>query len=284
MALDLDDLIDEGSLADAKSIIGLGARPAPAGRPAADRAGGPARSRRGRGIPDLAVRRAGPGRQHGHRLPPRSVAYEGWPGEAGSPGGAGHRGLERYLGGSAVPADRARPRWPGPWWRSGRCTGSCSTRATPRPDGRAGAPRLPKGLPKPLSEDQVLALLDAVGGRRAGRPAGTGPSSRCSTAPGCASRRLVGLSLADLEPGRWPAAGCSARAPRSATCRWAGWPGAGRRAWLGAGGRPLVPRPLGPSRRRRGAVPQRRGSRLPPPGRLAAVRRRAERGGLGDRG
>ena len=48
------------------------------------------------------------------------------------------------------PAGRRR-RWPGPWCRCGRCTGSWRTRASspPTPPARSSGPRCPRGCPRP---------------------------------------------------------------------------------------------------------------------------------------
>ena len=72
------------------------------------------------------------------------------------------------------------------------------------PTADVALPRVPAGLPKPLSEDDVTdAARSRSSATRAGRPARPGRSSSCSTAPACASPSWCGLSLGDvdLEPG-----------------------------------------------------------------------------------
>ena len=58
------------------------------------------------------------------------------------------------------------------------------------------SPRVPQGLPKALTEDEVEPLLDAVVGDDAARRAATGRSSRCCTAPACASPSWSGCRSA----------------------------------------------------------------------------------------
>jgi integrase/recombinase XerD len=84
------------------------------------------------------------------------------------------------------------------------------------PAGEVGVPRVPQGLPKALSEEEVERLLGAVVGEdavarrdRAILEVLYGTGLRIS--------ELVGLSLTDVSLAP------SARAPRSGSCRWADW-------------------------------------------------------------
>ena len=82
-----------------------------------------------------------------------------------------------------------RPRSPGRWSRCGPSTASASTRASLAvdPSEEVGAPRVPQGIPKALTEDEVEALLGAVVGDTARARCAIAPSSRRCTPPACAS-------------------------------------------------------------------------------------------------
>ena len=82
--------------------------------------------------------------------------------------------------------------------------------------------RVPAGIPKPLREADVDALLDAVVGHDPSRGA-TGHCSSCCTAPGRASPRRAGCRWARSTSTATSCA-CSARGRRSASCRSAGAP------------------------------------------------------------
>ena len=83
-------------------------------------------------------------------------------------------------------------------------------------------PKAPLRLPKAISVERGRApAAGGVGGRHTGRAARPGPRSSCSTGPARASpRRLASTSTTST----WTPArrACSARGPRSGSCRWAG--------------------------------------------------------------
>ncbi|MBK9178304.1 MAG: site-specific tyrosine recombinase XerD [Acidimicrobiales bacterium] len=144
------------------------------------------------------------------------------------------------------------------------------------------APRVPLGLPKALSEDEVTSLLAAV--------VGDGPTARRDRAMlevlyagGLRISELVGLSLADVDLGagllRVFGKGAKERiVPIGRPAR------AALSSWLGPGGRPV----LVPARwARRGDAEavflNTRGGRLSRQGAWAIVRRYGDRVGLGAR-
>jgi integrase/recombinase XerD len=153
--------------------------------------------------------------------------------------------------------------------------------ASTDPAARVEQPRVPKGLPKPLTEDEVTALIDSV--------VGDDPIARRDRAilevlygTGLRISELVGLSLPDLD-----LAGSMLRAFGKGS-KERDVP-IGRlalealRAYLAEGGRPQ----LAPERwARRGDAEavflNRRGSRLSRQGAWQIVRRQGVRAGLGD--
>ena len=153
---------------------------------------------------------------------------------------------------------------------------------TDDPGAAVEAPRVPRGLPKALSEDEVGQLLSAV--------TGTGPLDRRDRAilevlygTGVRISELVGLSLADLdlESGSLRAFGKGAKE------RIVPLVGMAREAvldWLSPSGRPAVE----PERwARRGDAEavflNARGGRLSRQGAWGVVRRYGDRVGLGER-
>ncbi len=85
------------------------------------------------------------------------------------------------------------------------------------PSEEVGSPRVPQGIPKALSEDEVEALLGAVPGDGP-RPSATRRSSRRSTAGACASASSsASTSATSTCTGGW--CGCWARGARSGWCR-----------------------------------------------------------------
>ena len=203
--LDAPRLIADGALTDAKTIIGLLAArgtPAPAtrstARPPTRRCRWPPRSssagcavERGRSASTLAAYRtdlrrycawlAGRGvdlpqvGEERHRPPtsPTCGSRAQGPGDGQAGAGGGPR----------------PPPLPGPGGRR-----SPSTRPP-----TSAVPRVPRGLPKALTEAEVDAAPRR--GRRATTrsPGATGPSSRSSTAPGCASPSWSGSRSADVD-------------------------------------------------------------------------------------
>ena len=202
-----DDLVDDGTIVDAATILGVGlarrrlCRPAPSvSTPLTDGAE--------EYLSWLAVE-TGPVAQHPPLLPPRPgrlggrgprrPAWTRWPPPTATSGAtwtaSGWQGA-------------ARPRWPGPSPPSGASTASWSSEGTidadPTRDLRS--PKLPRRLPKALDEDQTMRLLDSVTGDRAVRPAGPGPAGAALRHRGPDLRG--GRALPPRPPGRRrPAAG-----------------------------------------------------------------------------
>jgi integrase/recombinase XerD len=155
-------------------------------------------------------------------------------------------------------------------------------RAAADPSGDVGRPKVPMGLPKALSEDEVATLLAA--------PAGNDPAALRDRAvlevlygAGLRISELVGLSLGDvaLEEGILRAFGKGAKERVVPVGRWAREALA---AWLGPGGRPA----MAPARwARRGdaeaVLLNARGGRLSRQGAWGIVRKHGDRVGLGDR-
>jgi len=160
----------------------------------------------------------------------------------------------------------------------------CATegRSTNDPAADVAPPRVPAGLPKPLSEDEVGALLAAVTGER---PVDRRDRAILEVLYGTGARisELVGLSLGDvdLDAGLARVFGKGAKeriVPVGRMARTA------LRQWLARGGRPLME----PDRwARRGDAEamflNARGGRLSRQGAWAIVRAHGERVGLGDR-
>jgi integrase/recombinase XerD len=154
--------------------------------------------------------------------------------------------------------------------------------ASDDPTGDVGAPRVPQGLPKALSEDEVTRLIEAVGGHE--------PRDRRDRAllevlygTGMRISEAVGLSLGDLalDEGVLRAFGKGAKERVVPIGRLAR---AALVDYLGPGGRPeLVP----PRWARRGDAEavflNTRGGRLSRQGGWGIVRRFGDRVGLGDR-
>ena len=172
---------------------------------------------------------------------------------------AGHRpdgaGAERRRGAlAAAPSARARSAASVARRRCRSCAGchrflvdeGLADRPT-RPSTSTGA-RVPRRLPKALTEAEVERAARRRGRRRRRRRAATGPCSSSSTAPGARISEVVGLDLADLAAGRRPGPPLrqglqgAARPPRPlrrrAARRVAGSRGAGplRARGSGAGG------------------------------------------------
>jgi integrase/recombinase XerD len=155
-------------------------------------------------------------------------------------------------------------------------------RAETDPTGEVGSPRVPQGLPKALTEEEVAALLGAV--------AGDGPTALRDRAilellygTGMRISELVGLSLGDLalEDGLVRAFGKGAKERLVPVGSFA------RRAleeWLGPGGRPrLVPKRWARRGDSEAVFLNARGGRLTRQGAWGIVRHYGERVGLGDR-
>ena len=154
--------------------------------------------------------------------------------------------------------------------------------ASGNPAGEVGPPKVPAGLPKALSEDEVLTLLGAVAGDH---PAARRDRAILETLYACGLRvsELVGLSLADLDldSGVLRAFGKGSKervVPVGRVARQA------LAAWLAPAGRGE----MAPERwARRGdseaVFLNGRGGRLSRQGAWAIVRRYGDRVGLGDR-
>jgi integrase/recombinase XerD len=155
-------------------------------------------------------------------------------------------------------------------------------RAPVDPAADVAAPRVPAALPRPLAEDEVLALLDAV--------TGDDPVARRDRAvlevlygTGMRVGELVGWNLADLDLD----AGLARVFGKGAKERLVplGRPAVRALvAWLGAGGRPeLVPARWARRGDAESVFLNRRGGRLSRQAAWAVVRRHAEAVGLADR-
>ena len=155
-------------------------------------------------------------------------------------------------------------------------------RAATDPTGAVGAPRVPQGLPKALSEAEVEALLGAVIGDDA---AARRDRAILEVLYGCGLRisELVGLSLpdVDLEGGFLRAFGKGAKervVPVGRLAREA------LAAWLGPGGRAAMAPERWARRSDADAVfLNTRGRRLSRQGAWGIVRRYGDRVGLGER-
>ncbi|HZT65992.1 MAG TPA: site-specific tyrosine recombinase XerD [Acidimicrobiales bacterium] len=150
------------------------------------------------------------------------------------------------------------------------------------PTGEVGAPKVPQGLPKALTEEEVGSLLGAV--------AGEDPLARRDRAilellygTGMRISELVGLSVGDLalDEGLLRAFGKGAKERLVPVGSYA------RRAleeWLGPGGRPqLVPRRWARRGDAEAVFLNARGGRLTRQGAWGIVRHHGERVGLADR-
>lgn len=150
------------------------------------------------------------------------------------------------------------------------------------PTGDVDTPRVPQGLPKPLSEEEVSALLDGV---RGDTPAARRDRALLEVLYGTGMRisEAVGLSLGDLvaDEGMVRVMGKGSKeriVPVGRLARQA------LAAWLGPGGRPAMT----PARwDRRGDAEavflNSRGGRLSRQGAWGIVRRHGQRVGLGQR-
>jgi integrase/recombinase XerD len=155
-------------------------------------------------------------------------------------------------------------------------------RSATNPAEEVARPKVPSGLPKALSEEEVAALLGAV--------VGDSPVARRDRAIleilyGCGLRvsELVGLSLGDLDPGAGllRAFGKGAKERVVPVGRLAAEAMA---AWLATGGRPeLVPDRWARRGDAEAVFLNTRGGRLSRQGAWGIVRRHGEAVGLGDR-
>jgi integrase/recombinase XerD len=150
------------------------------------------------------------------------------------------------------------------------------------PTGEVGVPKVPQGLPKALTEDEVVTLINAVSGEdpRARRDRALlevlyGTGMRISEA--------VGLSLGDLllDEGMVRAFGKGSKeriVPIGRLARHA------QESWLGLGGRPaMVPARWARRGDAEAVFLNRRGGRISRQGAWGIVRRYGDRAGLGDR-
>ena len=238
---------------------------------------------RGRGLPDLAVGRAGPGGQHRRRLPPRPGGLRDLAAGRAPDPGRRHRGGAGPLRGAPAGTGKA----PASVARALVAVRSLHRflldegYAADDPAAGLEQPRVPKGLPKPLSEAQVTALLEAVVGRRPPGPAGPG-HPRGAVRHGAA--HLASWWACRWPISTWPATccGCWARDPRSATCPSGAWPSRPwPPTWPPAGVRQLVPERWARRGDAEALFLNQRGSRLSRQGAWQIVRRYGERSGLG---
>jgi integrase/recombinase XerD len=150
------------------------------------------------------------------------------------------------------------------------------------PTGEVGVPKVPQGLPKALTENEVVTLINAVSGEdpRARRDRALlevlyGTGMRISEA--------VGLSLGDLllDEGMVRAFGKGSKeriVPIGRLARQA------MESWLGLGGRPaMVPARWARRGDAEAVFLNRRGGRISRQGAWGIVRRYGDRAGLGDR-
>jgi len=157
-------------------------------------------------------------------------------------------------------------------------------RAAADPSADLGRPAVPQGLPRPLSEEEVGALLQVV--------VGDDPAARRDRAvlellygAGLRISELVSLSLADLslEEGLLRVLGKGSRERVVPVGRLAGQ---ALERWLAPGGRPVWAERAGRRRRRGDAEAlflNARGGRLSRQGAWGVVRRHGDRAGLGER-
>jgi integrase/recombinase XerD len=155
-------------------------------------------------------------------------------------------------------------------------------RAVVDPTGDVGTPRVPQGLPKALSEEEVTSLLAAV--------IGEGPTARRDRAilellygTGMRISELVGLSLGDvaLDEGVIRAFGKGAKERIVPVGRYAR---VALEAWLGPNGRAgLVPARWARRHDSEAVFLNVRGGRLSRQGAWGIVRRYGDQIGLGDR-
>ncbi len=154
---------------------------------------------------------------------------------------------------SSAAASWRRPRWPARWCRCEPSTASSPTRAArpTDPGAHLELPRVPQGLPKALTEEEVGRLLDApvgegpVGAARPGHARGALRHRRARLGAGRALHSATSTSTP-------PCCGPSARGARSGSCRSASrpsgrWsrgsgPRAGRRWRPSSGGGAATPR------------------------------------------
>jgi integrase/recombinase XerD len=155
-------------------------------------------------------------------------------------------------------------------------------RAGADPTSDVGTPRVPQGLPKALSEEEVTGLLDAVVGEDA-----TARRDRAILellyGTGMRISELVGLSLGDvaLDEGVIRAFGKGAKERLVPVGRYAR---VALEAWLGPGGRAgLVPLRWARRRDSEAVFLNARGGRLSRQGAWGIVRRYGDKVGLGDR-
>lgn len=150
------------------------------------------------------------------------------------------------------------------------------------PTGGIGAPRVPQGLPKALTEEEVARLLDAVGGDD---PRARRDRAILEVLYGCGLRisELVGLSLGDLDldAGFLRAFGKGAKERVVPVGRFAR---EALRAWLSPGGRDrLVPARWARRSDADAVFLNARGRRLSRQGAWGIVRAYGARAGLADR-
>ena len=195
----------------------------------------PSRPRRGwRPLAHAPVGRAAPLRAQPRRLCARPAPARGLhgrvPGRAPEP--CHHRRADRgrrpRLHGAPAPGARsATARCCASLPACARSSVSASARGLAKTSAFASvrAPKLPRSLPKPLSPGPRLRgrrrrRISSARRGRPGRSRATPPSWRCSTAPGCVSRRRWG-SPAGRRAGRRHRGdhGRSARAARCARCQ-----------------------------------------------------------------
>ena len=235
-------MVDDGRITDAKSIIGLHADgPAIAVTPTRStrRIVPTCRSRWRTCSPGSRSSGAGPPTRRG--LPAGPAAYLAWLRERGRPlAEVSEDDLVDYVN---------ELRGAGPGAGLGGPAAGAGPVAAPVP-GRGG----PHGdrSRRPTSSCRGAARA-AEGAQRGGDPAparrrrwatsrwcgATGRSSRCSTAPGCASRSWSGCR-SPTSTSTTPCSERSARDRRSASCRSGGPALRALVAWLGPGGRPEV--------------------------------------------
>jgi integrase/recombinase XerD len=154
--------------------------------------------------------------------------------------------------------------------------------ATSDPTGDVGAPRVPQGLPKALTEEEVEALLGAVVGEDAVARRDRAILELLYGA-GLRISELVGLSLSDLDldSGTLRAMGKGSKERVVPVGRLAR---AALEAWLGRGGRDvMVPARFARRGDAEAVFLNQRGGRLSRQGAWAIVRRYGDRVGLGAR-